>query len=334
MTNVIMMLILLLLALTMLYKTELVDNNEQWFSKTSTSAMRGFWSIVIILVHIPEAYQNPLQDMAGSFAYVGVTFFFMTSAYGLKLAQSAGIEKFWLRRLPKLMIPMLCVNLAAIFLTGAAPLPRLFSVDKWVIWLLSCYLIFWAVYRSACKHKDAIVCFCVMAYSMIWFTVWPNRGWPTEIYGFIWGILLANMKGRITGKISTKSWAGLCCICCIAAGILGVLYLKYKPIIFWGNYLLKICLGLAIIVLILCLNLKIRIGNQINLFLGRISYEVYLSHVTVMKCIVKIRPGLQSGQFIVASILGTLVLAAVIHEISSGILKKIKLLNKRTESYG
>lgn len=56
-----------------------------FFNLTNTTAMRGFWCIIVILVHIPAVYQNRIQDLMGSFAYIGVTFFFMTSAYGLKV---------------------------------------------------------------------------------------------------------------------------------------------------------------------------------------------------------------------------------------------------------
>lgn len=49
----------------------------------------------------------------GSFAYIGVTFFFMTSAYGLKVGAKKNPDStkvFWRRRLPKLLIPMFLVN--------------------------------------------------------------------------------------------------------------------------------------------------------------------------------------------------------------------------------
>lgn len=58
-------------------------NKNSFMSIEDTTFLRGFWCIIVVLVHVPEAYQNGIQDMLGSFAYIGVTFFFMTSAYGL-----------------------------------------------------------------------------------------------------------------------------------------------------------------------------------------------------------------------------------------------------------
>ena len=79
-TYAIMALIMLFLAFELLYKAEYMPEGNHLFDKQNSNAMRGFWCVIVILVHIPAAYQNRLQDMLGSFAYIGVTFFFMTSA--------------------------------------------------------------------------------------------------------------------------------------------------------------------------------------------------------------------------------------------------------------
>lgn len=41
-----------------------------------TTAMKGLACIVVVLVHIPAQHSNPVQDMIGSFGFVGVTAFF------------------------------------------------------------------------------------------------------------------------------------------------------------------------------------------------------------------------------------------------------------------
>ena len=55
-------------------------NKTKFFSYDDTKILRGFWCIIIVLVHVPADFQNKIQDMLGSFAYIGVTFFFMASA--------------------------------------------------------------------------------------------------------------------------------------------------------------------------------------------------------------------------------------------------------------
>ena len=81
------------------------QEDNHFFDKENINALRGFWCLIVVLVHMPLLYQKKIQDMIGSFAYIGVTFFFMTSAYGLRFQIENNPEKintFWQNRLPKL----------------------------------------------------------------------------------------------------------------------------------------------------------------------------------------------------------------------------------------
>ena len=124
------------------------------FDKNNTSSMRGFWCLIVVLVHIPMSDQNCIQYLIDSFAYIGVTFFFMTSAYGLKIAVSRVLESikyFWHRRLPKILIPCILVNITDALITilkgNPVVINNLLYTNDWVQWLLICYLTFWAVTR-------------------------------------------------------------------------------------------------------------------------------------------------------------------------------------------
>ena len=161
-TYAIMALIVLFLAFELLYKAEYRPDDTHLFNKQNSNAMRGFWCLIVIFVHIPAAYQNRIQDMIGSFAYIGVTFFFMTSAYGLKL----GIEKdpvsiryFWRKRFPRLLIPMFLVNIVSMIFRAIEgnelSFSTLININGWVQWLLVCYLMFWAANRIvSCYHRS------------------------------------------------------------------------------------------------------------------------------------------------------------------------------------
>ena len=325
-TCTIMVTLFVTLGVIMLYWTEINLVSMKPFNKEFTCALRGFWSIIVILVHVPLAFQNQLQDMAGSFAYIGVTFFFMTSAYGLKISyskQETGV--FWRKRLPKLLVPMFVVNVVKMLLYKELIFWGLFAINGWVQWLLYCYLAFWFAYTMNLRCKDLFICACVVLLSLYWFIMGSGVGWPTEVYGFIWGILLANNVERLEGKLTMKSYITQGVILFVISVIFGVFYLKYKPVVFWGNYLLKILLGVSLILLLLWFTKGIKIGNRANLFLGRISYETYLIHGAVMTVVASVRPDLESSVFIVVSIVGTVILAAISHEIGECILKRIKL---------
>ena len=130
------------------------QRDGHFFDKKNTNALRGFWCLIVVLVHIPLLYQNRVQDMIGSFAYIGVTFFFMTSAYGLRLQMENNPKKvnaFWKNRLPKLLIPCAVVNLFSVTLKmwtrEEVQLIELVKINDWVIWLLICYFFFWMSYK-------------------------------------------------------------------------------------------------------------------------------------------------------------------------------------------
>lgn len=70
-----------------LYGSKEAENQNGFMSREYTTIMKAVCCIIVILVHIPAAYTNRLQDAMGSFAYVCVTLFFLMSAYGMSLSK-------------------------------------------------------------------------------------------------------------------------------------------------------------------------------------------------------------------------------------------------------
>ena len=109
----------------------------------------------------------------------------------------------------------------------------------------------------------------------------------------------------------------------VMSGILGLSYLKFKPVVFWGDYLLKIILGIAITAFIFEGISKLKVGNKANSFLGGISYEVYILHRSVFVLIGFLFATIQSGVFIITSILATIMLAIGLKVACKPIIRKI-----------
>ena len=78
-------------------------------------------------------------------------------------------------------------------------------------------------------------------------------GWATESFGFIYGILLARYKDKFEAFAKHK-WFAKSFIICVSSLILGIAYIKFKHIVFIGDYFIKVLLGLSILVFILILN--------------------------------------------------------------------------------
>jgi peptidoglycan/LPS O-acetylase OafA/YrhL len=336
---VIMMGILVFLVLMLTHGSKYISSgNDNFFDMDNTKAMRGFWCLIVILVHIPTAYQNKIQDMIGSFAYIGVTFFFMTSAYGLSVGISKKInstERFWTSRLPKLILPnwisnVVIILLDMILLAGSSRLGSPLQINVWVRWLLVCYVAFWIGYRFKWKEKlrRPIVCVVVIAFSLLLYIlkligIVQTTTWCTESIGFVWGIVLFANYDSIK-KLSCQKWILKVSVACLSSLVLGVSYLSFKHIVFWGDYILKILLGVAILAFILLLNEKIQIGNKISYFLGSISFEMYLMHCFVFEIVEKVLPNINSSCFIILSIITTVILATIVHIICDKLLKLLK----------
>ena len=104
--------------------------------------------------------------------------------------------------------------------------------------------------------------------------------------------------------------------------------MKFKPVYFWGSYLLKIVPGFVILLFILQLTTRISIGNKVSLFLGGISYEIYLIHGPVFDVLKKYLPIMDSGVFIFMAICATVLASALIHMIGRPLINTMsKIFN-------
>lgn len=344
----IMFAILVFLAFDLLFKVKRKETTTHFFDLDNTIALRGFCCIVVIIGHTPLAYQNRIQDMILSFGYIVITFFFMTSGYGLTLKNNNkpdSIKFFWRQRLPKLLITGWLINIVSkvvnvVILKEKCGLMDYFHIHGWIKWLIACYFFFWISHRIKYTSKNyvlrRIICTVLVVIFSITMYVLKNKGiitktiWPTECYGFIWGMLLCDYR-EVFIKVFNNKWLRKILGVLIVALLLGVSYLKFKPVIFFGDYLLKIILGLAIIIFILVSNIRFSYGNAVSMFLGRISFEIYLTHGTVIHIIQGLLPKLSSGMFILLAIVITVAVSFVLHILISKIVKlfyKIPIMNK------
>lgn len=337
--------IFLVLLYCVMYKAKVYPaRNPDFFNITLTNALRGLWSIIVIMVHIPKQYGNIIQDLAGSFAYIGVTFFFLVSGFGLSqsVLRNGGIPKgFWSKRLPKLLIPQLLVNICAavlyfVFFGDEITLSSFVWVARWLRWLLVCYLIFWTAHTLCKNHTYAnslifvsLVLFSISQYCLKYRGIITENIWSTEIFGFIWGILLSTLLSHVQSQ-SNHSWLLKTCILCAASLVLGLAYLRLKTVVFWGDYLLKILLGLAILAFILFLNLKISLGNKALDLLGKISYELYLIHSIIISVAKRGMLNISSGVFILLVLASSIILSAIIHFISTIMIRKLSSVMVRS----
>lgn len=148
-------------------------------------------------------------------------------------------------------------------------------------------------------------------------------GWCYERCGLIWGILLYRHYQYITKWLNRSQYLKILCFA-ITSICIGFLYVKFKSIYFWGEFLLKIILGFNIITFIFLLSSNRVFKNKANILLGKISYEIYLSHGLSIVIIKNLLSNTTSGIFILSTILLTIIISNIIHPISNHLIKLLR----------
>lgn len=326
----------LFMAIAFFWKARVAPvDNPPFMSKGFTDTLKGLCAIIVVMVHFRPEYQNTLQDAMGGFAYVAVTFFFLFSAYGMQWSlanKNDYLKHFWKGRLVSLLLPAVLINVSFFIIQslylGELQLRTLIYANDYVVVLLEYCLLFYVVMRYCqIRHVDnlkyawlLIVVIIIVSSLLLYFlTVYVDgrhgTNWCFERYGLIWGLALFAFFPGI------KRWLGQgtllkLVLAGIVSAVLGYIYIKGgKYTYFWGEYVLKIALGLSLLVTVLLLTRRLNIGNRITSFLGGISYEIYLSHAWVMYLLAHFFPELGSGVFIIATYCVTILFSFIIHKI-------------------
>lgn len=328
----------LLILFVVLYGSKRDEAGTFFFGKEYTRTLKGVCALMVMMVHVPEQYGNPLQDALSSFAFVAVTCFFMISAYGMhfSLAHKEGyLRGFWRGRLVALLVPQLLVNVfcfLAFFLlhvlrisTDAPAVSGLLLIDSYVMLLLTYCLLFFIVsflFRNKGKSgsliRDVLLISAVVLSSLAAYFVSQGKGvmgvvgWPYERMGLVWGLLLFSCFPVICSWLRRKRIVKLAVVAVICL-FFGILYLQYKTVFFWGEYLMKLVLGLSLIAFLFLLSQNRSFSNVFSRFFGDISYEIYLLHSFVYLALESVLPALGSGLFILLSLVITILFSFLIH---------------------
>lgn len=336
------------------------ENKQSFFSSEEVVDIRGWAAIIVFASHFPQNYSSLLLRFMGLFAASAVTFFFLTSAYGLSIgtANKTGyIQHFWSNRLVSILVPTITGKLfynGVNLLTDVHP-PLLDNTDRsvlmissWVRVLLVLYFIYWFVHYlrekataqgSRCGFlnyrirgvlvADYVICAVIVVLSLIT-RLTPCKiflTWSFQSLGFVYGIIFYYSYPWLKEKISAK-WIGWMFSACTGILIFGfAYYIIHIP--FLSDYVIHLMFHFCCVLLLLVLNRRIKIGNKISKYLGRISFEIFLIHNSVYQMVLYFLPKLNAGAFLWVSLVLTVLFAGALNAVNSMLISWMREKQRR-----
>ena len=285
--------------------------------------MRGIFACIVVFDHV-AAECCPHALVFSRFIYWGdlaVAVFFGLSGYGLMKQLNGNhdyMKRFWPNRLAKLLpvyVIMTCFALGQGMRGDFNVLHRIVTklsvVDAgwYCCVLLIFYLIFWLGNRGEQTNDGAGPLFAVVGV-LIWsavsslflepfcyvrngaFAIGLLIGWKSDS-----AYLLLRKYRRLVSVLGL--W-------------LVIIYSNYSLFMLQGPLAKYVNCAMWVLVVV-AISMKVQFGNVALRYLGRISYEIYLSHMFVLGELLHWFPQRQSSWLVFATIGGTLAMATALH---------------------
>lgn len=282
----------------------LLPSNNDYLGVKSTSGLKGFLALGIVFHHLSQWVTTGTEF--SNFGYMGtyiVSVFFFLSGYGLYVQNEKKenyLDNFLVKRLSKILIPFIIIS--SIYLIyrsiNGQVLSSSFFIDLFkkgstVIYngwfvniIILMYIFFYISFKmfsnrtiSILINTILIVVYIVLAIRLEYCFWWYNSSLP-----FVLGLIWAKNKNYIDKLLNKYYFIVLVCI----TGLLFISHqydFVYKKLHLVDNYSYAIAANIDNVIFTLFFILiarKIDFSNKYLLFLGKISFEVYMIHGLVM----------------------------------------------------
>lgn len=284
------------------------------------SPLKAVLIIIIVLGHFVYYMENPVFNLIHKLGTSAVAMFFFISGFGcIRSYQRKGreyLKGFFRSRILGILLP------AAILLIIHSCWKHQISMPPqyWFLFvILFDYLLFWLCY-SFLKPSLRIPALWIGSLLFIVVTILTgfDRCWWICCMAFPTGCFFSLVENTLAEVYSEKP---LCFIAWMSAGLLlfALTFLTHNPYIWTLSYV-GISWTLALIVSVIPLD---HLELPVLSFLGSISYEIYLSHITIFEVLQRLLPDAAPRSFyILATLLLTIVVAYVVNRLCKMVIKK------------
>ena len=317
--------------------------------RTTTNCCKGIAAIIIMLHHISfrvsnlPVYVKPIWYIA--FPIVG--FFFFMSGYGLTcglLQKKNYLQGFLSKKLLNIIVPYVIVAITWIGLeiiwgggqTPVRAIAEAFTIryiqPLWFIWvIIAVYIVFYAVFNHTEINVGAYwFAVITIAYILISAFVNPRDEMYASIIGMPLGILWAMYERKIDSYFEIgflrKEIVAIVAFVILFIGRLTLSVVGFDNQLFQS--VLRNIITIAFIVPLIELLKKVKIQKRFLIWLGTISYEIYIIHPFILYFFEKeTTEGKQVGNLeIVLWTIGlTLLLSSVLQIVQDNLVRKVKL---------
>lgn len=260
-----------------------------FMSMEYTTVLRGVAILMVMLQHLSGFVLG--SRLFTPFGGAGVSVFLIISGWGLTISTNKkGLKGFWTKKLVRVFLPWLFVWLAMVFLNGktkfsASSLLSLFLLDStnWYLqYLLLCYLFFYISHKWFYHFRWFLMC----GFFILSFVFWGNIQ-AEQSCAFLIGCLIAE-KAKLFKWIVEKIK-----VIFIFNLFLGISFLAVKQLSLVRTLMDNVSLvdhainmvmktSIAISVMMLVRLLWSQINGRLAMFIGKISYELYLVHLFIV----------------------------------------------------
>lgn len=267
----------------------------EWLAREDTTALRGFFAVFILFVHLPDAFSYLHAAYGSTFepyifqGHLAVGAFFALSGYGLARSAERGLGGFFKKRFLQVFFPYLICNLI-FFIAGRAMRKPLRLSDMFRSWFtgdplvtyswyvvtqLIFYVFFYAAFRffKSRKMKIAVLFACVLIYML----AVPRLGWQLVTargcLAFVFGAACGAYKKELD-MILSRGKAGKLAL---AAGALFlVAHILYFAVPFFKEHPVFDFSSVLFAVFIFLMSRVFVLKPPVFHFLGSFSLEIYL----------------------------------------------------------
>ena len=325
--------------------------HEDYFSLKNLNAVKGALAVIVMLHHLSQRTEAGLLIREfTNFGYLPVAAFFLFSGYGLMLSHQKKENyklQFLLKRIPTILFQYAAVVAVYWFAVGEIEGVRhswgyiwrgfkqgdpiaMFSwyvcvILMFYVGFLLLMLIFRKNYKGIIAGSFAMcIIWMVCSWKLGYGTYWCNTTAAFPL-GMLWAYAEKNGVPYIRGKYAK--------LCFFAVILFPLVYCVNKHS-WWYPYPVQVLItwiisGLFGLMLILLL-MKVKIGNPVLDFLGKISFEVYMIHGIFIQWFRSYHINIGSDSLWAAAVIGAAIVGAfVLHMVFSFISKCYgKLIDK------